>query len=207
MILGVALRRRSIPPLRRGVDEHLAHRRASLAQHVVGIEKRAAPARAVSAIAVVLVSRKIDERELDSHALPVRAQLLAQDLRHRGRDTLPHLVLREVIDDIAFRGDANEVAERYLAATVFLNGELRPVRTKGQHQRAGRPCGRGKKISSIHVADDSVVAAACLIAAWMRGYVPHRHRLPDIARVISSSDGCGFCARKAAAFMICPAWQ
>ena len=45
------------------------------------------------------------------------------------------------------------------------------------------------------------------MAAWMRGYVPQRQRLPDIAAVISLSEGEGFCWRNAAAFMICPAWQ
>jgi hypothetical protein len=45
------------------------------------------------------------------------------------------------------------------------------------------------------------------IAARMREYVPQRQMLPAIASSMSASVGCGVRASRAAALMICPAWQ
>ena len=50
-------------------------------------------------------------------------------------------------------------------------------------------------------------AAACLIAARIRGYVPQRQMLPVIAVSMSASFGFAFFASSAAAAMICPDWQ
>jgi hypothetical protein len=49
--------------------------------------------------------------------------------------------------------------------------------------------------------------AALRIAARIRGYVPHRHRLPAIDASISASVGAGFFDSSAAADISCPAWQ
>src|SRR4029453_207218 len=48
---------------------------------------------------------------------------------------------------------------------------------------------------------------ACLMAARMRTYVPHRQILPDMAASISGSVGFGLLSIRAAADMIWPDWQ
>src|SRR5262249_56163006 len=45
------------------------------------------------------------------------------------------------------------------------------------------------------------------MAARMRGYVPQRQILPDMAASISASVGLGLLSRRAAADMIWPDWQ
>src|SRR6202021_166879 len=51
------------------------------------------------------------------------------------------------------------------------------------------------------------VAAARLIAARMRGYVPHRQRFEDIAASMSASVGSRLFARSAVALINWPDWQ
>ena len=46
-----------------------------------------------------------------SMASPVGAQFLAQDLRHRGRHALPHLVLHELEQHFTVRRDPDEIAD------------------------------------------------------------------------------------------------
>ena len=49
--------------------------------------------------------------------------------------------------------------------------------------------------------------AAVLMAARMRGYIPQRQTLPDMAASISSSVGFGVSRNNATALIICPDWQ
>src|SRR5439155_8855504 len=50
-------------------------------------------------------------------------------------------------------------------------------------------------------------SAAAWIALRIRGYVPHRHRLPDMASSMSASVGRGVSRSSTAAAMIWPDWQ
>ncbi len=62
-------------------------------------------------------------------------------------------------------------------------------------------------LDHVEAVGGHLLAAAVLMAAWMRVYVPQRQMFPDIAASISSSLGEAFWASNAAALMICPAWQ
>ena len=87
---------RHAPRLRRGRDEHLADRRADLAQRIpVGRRRRAA------AGVLPAVLRLVEIGLLDPDALPLDVELVGDDHRQRGLDALPDLrVLRDDGDDV-----------------------------------------------------------------------------------------------------------
>ena len=51
------------------------------------------------------------------------------------------------------------------------------------------------------------ISAARWMARRMRGYVPQRQRLPDMASSMSASVGLAFIASRHAADISCPDWQ
>jgi hypothetical protein len=74
----------------------------------------------VPTVAVVLPARHVREREFHAHAIPVRAELFAKNLRQRGGDALPAFVLDDLEQHVARRREHQEIAE--------LDGNIRDPR-------------------------------------------------------------------------------
>jgi hypothetical protein len=153
-------RRDEAPLFRRRRHQHGTRGGTRLAQQVVLISDGAAAAGVVAAVAVVLPARHVRQREFHLHAVPVRGQLLAQDLRQGSGHALPHLVLDHLEQHIPGGGDAQEVSHGSDA------GGLRHAGFGAHATQAQGEATRGncitQELASFHAPE------ACLMARRMR---------------------------------------
>src|SRR5262249_20724755 len=146
----------------------------------------------------------IARRVVDADVLPVRLELLGDDLRQRRADALAHLRLRDVHGDEAVGRDRDRGVRIVRGGSV---GGAGADEREADRERAG---GRGRseeRASREGVFHERTPCAARLIARLILGYVAQRQMLPDIAVTMSWSLGFGLRASSAAADMSCPDWQ
>src|SRR5690349_15829399 len=158
-------------------------------------------------------------RVLDLDLRPIGVQLLSDEHRQRGPDSLAHLGMREQDGDAVI---APHTDKRIRCKTSSGCAGLQPLeRREAVHpgaDEADRPSPRvaragleestaGTACTGVHGIPSLASTAARCTAARMRWYVPQRQRLPARAASISASLGSALAARSAAAAMICPDWQ
>ena len=150
-VLGVAVRNRDIPPLRRGADEHVARGGAGGAQPLV--ERRGRHRGAF-----LLRRRLLPERNLvggparhepDLHPFPIGVELVGENLRQRGVRPLPDLRLRQAERDLSVRGDQDPIRDLVVCVAAALRAR-RPRGDRNQ-QRRRRERGPGEHETARHL--------------------------------------------------------
>jgi hypothetical protein len=152
------------------------------------------------------------------YAGDIRFQLVRNDYRPAGTDSLTHLgAMAEKRHGAVFanrKKDARVIldtaAHRLGAVFCFLRLG-RNGKPQGEHKatrgRAEQHAPAADIFEGLHRRHVQTPFAARLIAARMRGYVPHRQMFPLIMESMSASVGFGVSFRSEAACMICPPWQ
>ena len=103
-----------------------------------------------------------------------------------------HQVAEGAADQQAAAGDHGADDQDLAAGRISFGDRGMGVHGRSPHALAGRA---------------AAMPAASLMAARIRGYVPHRQMFPAMAASMSASLGALFSVRRAAALMIWPDWQ